>query len=162
MNQIYNLLEAIELDKKMITELEDKYLKKINTLKGVLAAHEEALERLTTVPKLTIPADMETFAKGFNTLEESRTKRKNRSQNRQRITMENWKDLNIEVGGTVEIVVSGDGDFSEGSYKVTNVEESCYCGGMFLEIKGESKAIPLWYCYNVDEKGLDEIYLIKG
>lgn len=127
MNQIYNLLETIKEDKKAVAECE----KQLHYLKGVLSAHESALERLTNVPEGdTTPVV--------------------------RITRENWKSLGIEVGDKVKIIVSGDFDFEEGIYKVTDLEDEDYEGSEFMSLDEG------WYSYNWNARFKDELYLIKG
>lgn len=136
MKQIYNLLQTIEDDKKAVTACE-KYL---HYLKGQLSVHEEALTRITSVPSInniTPPKEA----------------------SRVRITQENWKSLGIEVGDTVEIVVSGDRDWDSGNYTVTGTEDEDFdeCSFLILDT-GESEQ---WYYYDWNDLGKDELYLIK-
>lgn len=126
MKQIYNLLQTIEDDKQAVAACE-KYL---HYLKGQLAVHEEALTRITSVSS---PA---------------------KEDSRVRITQDNWKTLGIEVGDTVEIVVSGDRDFADNSkYTVTELDYNA--NQSFLRLNGD------WYYYDLSEEDYDELYLIK-
>ena len=137
MKQIYDLIQTIQEDKDAVVKCE----KQLHYLKSVLSAHENALERLTNVP----------------TLKEN----KDTSEKRVRITRENWKDLGIEVGDKVEIVVSGDDDFKEGVYRVAALEPRYYyTGTLFMRLDNDPYHNP-WYDYNANNEYNDELYLIK-
>lgn len=142
MKQIYNLLETIKDDKERVEACE----KHLRYLKGQLSVHEEALKRITSIPEGQA-------MKGTASSKESRV----------RITQDNWKSLGIEVGDTVEIVVSGDWDFNEGDleWEVTDID---YADRTATFLKLESKENYLreyWYAYNRDCTDKDELYLIK-
>lgn len=138
MKQIYNLLEIIEQDKLHITKLK----KQLHTVESVLKAHTAALTRLTTIPELSQP----------------KMKKVDYSpavEVRERITLDNWRALNIKEGDEVEIVVSGDPEFEDNSKHVVTWVEHSYskCSGVHLGVT--------WYGYNDNEKGCDELYLIR-
>lgn len=78
MKQVYNLLETIEQDKLNVEKLK----KKLHHAESVLNSHTDALTRLTTIPKLSQP----------------------KVETRERITKENYRDLNIKKGDKVELV----------------------------------------------------------
>lgn len=136
MKQIYNLLQTIEDDKQAVAACE----KHLHYLKGQLSVHEEALERITNVPLIKTHAPV-------------------KESSHVRITQDNWKELGIEVGDTVEIVVSGDSDWDSGSYTITGTEDGDFGESSFLILDtGESEQ---WYYYDWNDKGKDELYLIK-
>lgn len=110
MNQIYNLAQTIAADKETITTLEKHLL----NAKNILAAHENAMERLTTVPNVVVsdnkvtPATVSSTASGDVSCE------------RERITYNNSKQLGIEEGDRVEVVINGDPDEDfKGVYEIT-------------------------------------------
>lgn len=139
MKQIYNLLQTIEDDKQAVLACE----KHLRYLKGQLSVHEEALKRITSIPE-----------------EESYSKDSPSDNGRVRITQDNWKSLGIEVGDTVEIVVSGDLDFGDG--EKCRVLELDYEGDtntfLYLEKKPTYNE---WYAYGNLFSAEDELYLIK-
>lgn len=139
MKQLYNLLETIEQDKSHVANLK----KQLHHAESILEAHTAALTRLTTIPKLSQPeVEKVDYSPAVDT--------------RERITLDNWEDLNIKVGDEVEVVISGDVDFENNSeYGVTNVEHNDYNGIAFMGL-GCS-----WYYYNSKEQHNDELYLIR-
>lgn len=139
MKQIYNLLETIEQDKLHIAKLK----KQLHYAESVLEAHTEVLTRLTTIPKLSQPKVQKVdYIPTVDT--------------RERITLDNWRGLNIKVGDKVEIVVSGDEGFADNSeYLVTSIEYEDYYGIAFMELGH------CWYYYNNNEQHNDELYLIR-
>ena len=143
MKQIYNLLETIKDDKQRVVACE----KHLRYLKGQLSVHEEALKRITSVPEGAFSKD--------NPSENGSS-----DNSRVRITQDNWKSLGIEVGDTVEIVVSGDHEFMSGTKGVVHdLEDDSYDGCMFLNITTENVE-ETWYGFSPYEDE-DELYLIK-
>lgn len=139
MKQIYNLLETIKDDKERVEACE----KHLRYLKGQLSVHEDALKRITSIPE----------GQSLKGIASSK-------DNRVRITQDNWKSLGIEVGDTVEIVVSGDADFEDNSkcqVSLLNLDATY----SFMELVDHENIFRDWYCYNRDEQGEDELYLIK-
>jgi len=67
----------------------------------------------------------------------------------ERITLENWKSLGIEVGDKVKVVESR--SFTLDIYTITAIEDELYFGTAFIEL------IDIWWWYE-DE---DEVYLIR-
>ena len=139
MKQVYNLLQTIEDDKAQVAKLK----RQLHNAESILEAHTAALTRLTTIPEIS----------------QTKVEKVDYSpavEERERITPDNWKDLNIKVGDKVEVIVSGDDDFANDSeYKVTKVEDPDYKGRGFIDLNGT------WYCYDNSEEGTDEIYLIR-
>mgnify|MGYP005986222533 CR=1 FL=1 len=109
MNQIYNLAQTIAADKETIAKLEKHLL----NAKSILAAHENAMERLTTVPNVIV-SDKGIVAAGGLVREDTPV--------RERITLESYWGLDIQIGDKVDVVLSGDVDFNSGeTYAVENV-----------------------------------------
>ena len=154
MNQIYNLSQTISEDKETIATLEKRLL----NAKNILAAHESAMERLTTVPNVVVSVNKETLVTVGSTDSEGT------SVNRERITMENYLELGIKVGDKVDIVFSGDDDF----YHNTRATVTCFDDAegisTFLELTPTSTGGTAWYCYDsnsLEEYTHDELYLIR-
>lgn len=138
MKQVYNLLETIEQDKEAVAKLK----KQLHHAESILEAHTAALIRLTTIPELSQPkVGKVDYSPAVET--------------RERITLDNWKQLKMEEGDKVEIVVSGDPDLEEEVYTIDALD---YQQGdnSFLGIEGNG-----WYCYNRDGEDKDELYLIR-
>lgn len=153
MNQIYNLAQTIAADKETITKLEKHLL----NAKSILVAHENAMERLTTVPSVIVSEKGLGAARGA--VQEDKP-----TSNYTRITMDNYLSLGIEVGDEVEIVVSGDSDFRNGT--TTTVVEFDAGEGIstFLRLTPDIYSVVKWYCYDnnrYEEDSIDEIYLIR-
>lgn len=150
MNQIYNLAQTIAEDKETIVALEKRLL----NAKNILAAHEAAMERLTTVPSVIVSDNKETPVTVGSTASDST------SVNRERITMENYLELGIEVGDKVDIVFSGDDDFESGTAaEVIGLDLNT--DSTFLELRKAGDTYTDWYWYDHNERGVDEIYLIR-
>lgn len=151
MNQIYNLAQTIEDDKEVISRLEKHLL----NAKNILAAHEQAMERLTTIPEVIVPDNKEKPVTEDCRVSESIPVR------RERITPENYCSLGIETGDQVEIIVSADDDFEEDTtYKVVNVDYNTKT--TFLELSVDNLAdSSCWYWYGCTENVVDELYLIR-
>ena len=154
MNQIYNLAQTIASDKETIAKLEKHLL----YAKNILAAHEAAMGRLTTVPSVIASVNKETPVTVGSTAS------KGASVNRERITMENYLELGIEAGDKVDIVFSGDDDF----YHNTRATVTCFDDAegisTFLELTPTSTGGTAWYCYDsnsLEEYTHDELYLIR-
>lgn len=142
MNQIYNLAQTISEDKETIAALE----KQLFNAKNILAAHEAAMERLTTVPKVIASVNKETPVTVGSTASEST------SVNRERITYENSKQLNIMEGDNVDVVVNGDPDEDfKGVYDVTELSDS---GITPFRLRGD------WYEFD-EYNDESELYLIR-
>jgi hypothetical protein len=150
MNQIYNLAQTISEDKETIATLEKRLL----NAKNILAAHEAAMERLTTVPSVIASVNKETPVTVGSTASEST------SVNRERITYENSKQLGIEEGDQVEVVVNGDPDEDfNGVFEVTEVSFSTSSQPItpfYLYRKGQEG----WYEFD-DCNDESELYLIR-
>ena len=87
MKQVYNLLETIEQDKEAVAKLK----KQLHHAESILEAHTAALTRLTTIPKISQPkVDKIDYSHAVETIE--------------RITKENYRDLNMQKGDKVELV----------------------------------------------------------
>ena len=143
MNQIYNLAQTIAADKETIATLEKHLL----NAKNILAAHENAMKRLTTVPKVIVSDKGIGAARGL--VQEDKPAR-------ERITMDNYGDLAIAAGDKVDIVVGGDSDFDGGiTYKVVSVDYRTK--NTFLELTYDNCTASNWYWYGHS----DEIYLIR-
>lgn len=150
MNQIYNLAKTISEDKEIVAALE----KQLSNAKNILAAHEAAMERLTTVPSVIASVNKETPVTVGSTAYEST------SVNRERITYENSKQLGIMEGDNVDVVINGDPeeDFN-GVYKVKETSFS-----------DQLKPVTPFYLYREDQRGWyefdncndeSELYLIR-
>lgn len=153
MNQIYNLSQTISEDKEIVAALENRLL----NAKNILAAHEQAMERLTTIPNVIVSDNKETLTTVCSTASESVPVK------RERITLENYWDLGIEIGDQVEIVVSGDMDFTCGStHEISDILTKDYiidghreeCILQLQRCRGNC-----WYDYDVDNT--HELYLIR-
>jgi len=163
MKQITNLQETIYNDKLAVEEINLKIKtleKQLHFAKGILSAHEKALERMLS-PEEYSPCLVEKVPQSITEKLETPTNKV--SSNRVRITLENWKDLGIKVGDEVEIVVSGDADFymDEGNVvDVLDVESTLFNGTTFLRLSCRKHRPGSWYHYerNCDES---EIYLIR-
>ena len=154
MNQIYNLAQTISEDKEIIAALEKQLL----NAKSILAAHEAAMERLTTVPSCIASVNKETSVTVDYTAYEST------SVNRERITMENYLELGIKVGDKVDIVSSGDDYF----YHNTRATVTCFDDAedisTFLELTPTRTGGTDWYCYDsnaLEDYAVDKLYLIR-
>ena len=140
MDKIYNLQETIYNDKMAIKEIE----RELAFRKSILSAHEKALER-TLSPKEYSPFSEEKSPQSVTEKQETP---------KERITLENWKSLGIETWDKVEIVVTNDWEFKNGSIKeITDVETLDFDECCFLELES------VWY--KADNYGKDEIYLIR-
>ena len=151
MNKIYNLAQTIAADKETISKLEKHLL----NAKNILAAHENAMERLTTVPSVIVSD------KGLGAARGSVAEDNVPSQPaRERIMYENVKQLGIEEGDRVEVVINGDPDEDfKGVYEIT---ETSFIAGrrpitpFYLYREGQEG----WYEF--DECNYEsEIYLIR-
>lgn len=157
MNQIYNLAQTIAEDKETIAKLEKHLL----NAKNILAAHENAMARLTTIPSVIVSDKCISAARGA--VREDKTVLRPEA-NYVRITMDNYLDLGIEVEDKVDIVVSGDKDFKDGT--TTTVVEFDDCEGIstFLRLTPDKHMEEVWYCYDSNSSGegaVDELYLIR-
>jgi len=148
MKQITNLQETIYNDKLAVEKLE----KQLHFAKGILKTHEQALERLLS-PVEYLPVEKEKSSP--QSIEKQETPKETTIVEKERITLENWKDLGIGVGDEVEIVVSGDKGCRKGVYEVEDMEYSDYEGDLFLDLGHK------WYEYNRDGEFKDELYLIR-
>lgn len=157
MNQIYNLAQTIAADKDTIVKLKKHLL----NAKNILAAHENAMERLTTVPSVIV-SDKGIGAARGTVLEGEPMLRP--EANYTRITMDNYLSLGIEVGDEVDIVVSGDNDFRNGT-TTTVIEFDDHEGiSTFLRLTPDKDKDECWYCYDSnsrEEGAIDELYLIR-
>lgn len=149
MDKIYNLQETIYNDKIAVKEIERELVFR----KSILSAHEKALERLLS-PKEYSPVLEKKVPQSIT--EKQETSKEDTIVDKERITWDNWTSLGIEVGDQVEIVVTNDWEFENGSTKeITGVEDTDYeeeC--CFLELEG------VWY--EADKNyNRDEIYLIR-
>lgn len=150
MNQIYNLSQTISEDKEIVAALEKRLL----NAKNILAAHEAAMERLTTVPSVIASVNKETPVTVGSTASEST------SVNRERITYENSKQLGIMEGDNVDVVINGDPDeYFNGVYKIKETSFS-----------DQLKPVTPFYLYREDQEGWyefddcndeSELYLIR-
>ena len=150
MNQIYNLAQTISEDKETIAALEKRLL----NAKNILAAHEAAMERLTTVPSVIASVNKETPVTVGSTASDST------SVSRERITYENSKQLGIMEGDKVDVVINGDPDeYFNGVYKVKETSFS-----------DQLKPVTPFYLYREDQEGWyefddcndeSELYLIR-
>lgn len=147
MNQIYNLAQTIAADKETITTLEKHLL----NAKSILAAHENAMERITTVPNVIVSDRGIAAARGL--VQEDKPVR-------ERITQENYLELGIEVGDEVNIVFSGDKDFESGTI-VEVIGLDFNTDSTFLELRKAGDTYTDWYWYDHNEEGVDELYLIR-
>lgn len=150
MNQIYNLSQTISEDKEIVAALEKRLL----NAKNILAAHEAAMERLTTVPNVIASVNKETPVTVGSTASEST------SVNRERITYENSKQLGIMEGDNVDVVINGDPD--EDFNSVYKVKETSF--------SDQLKPVTPFYLYREDQEGWyefdhcndeSELYLIR-
>ena len=101
MKQIYDLLETIEQDKLLIAKLK----KQFHDAESILNAHTIALTRLTTIPELSQQVDEKMGI---------------------RITLYNWKKLNIKVGD--KVLLKNVTYLEDGEYTITDVEDLEYTG----------------------------------
>ena len=69
----------------------------------------------------------------------------------ERITYENWKSLGIKIGDRVKFEKVDDGNFENGSYKITDFELHDYDGDYFVELENS------WWGCSID----DIAYLIR-
>lgn len=134
MKQVYDLMETIEQDKDVVATLE----RRLHNARGILEAHTEALERLTTAP-MQSPTIGEKVAQGAS------------EETRERITEKDWYKLGMKRQDAIEIVQCSDGKFGQGIYSLTDVEWPEYEGILFLEVDGK------WLRFCPDT----EIYLIR-
>lgn len=142
MDQIYNLAQTIASDKETIAKLEKHLL----NAKSILAAHEDAIKRLTTVPNVIVLVNKETPVTVGSTAS------KGASVNRERITYENNTYLGIMEGDKVDVVVNGDPDVDfKGVYDVTELSDS---GITPFRLRGD------WYEFD-DYNDESELYLIR-
>lgn len=142
MDQIYNLAQTIASDKETIVKLEKHLL----NAKNILAAHEDAMKRLTTVPNVIASVNKETPVTVGSTAS------KGASVNRERITYENNTYLGIMEGDKVDVVVNGDPDVDfKGVYDVTELSDS---GITPFRLRGD------WYEFD-DYNDESELYLIR-
>lgn len=142
MDQIYNLAQTIASDKETIAKLEKHLL----NAKSILAAHEDAMKRLTTVPNVIVLVNKETPVTVGSTAS------KGASVNRERITYENNTYLGIMEGDKVDVVVNGDPDVDfKGVYDVTELSDS---GITPFRLRGD------WYEFD-DYNDESELYLIR-
>tara|TARA_R110002012_G_scaffold49804_4_gene128809 strand:+ start:478 stop:933 length:456 start_codon:yes stop_codon:yes gene_type:complete len=142
MNQIYNLSQTISEDKEIVAALEKQLL----NAKSILAAHEDAMKRLTTVPNVIASVNKETSVTVGSTVS------KGASVNRERITYENNTYLDIMEGDKVDVVVNGDPDVDfKGVYDVTELSDS---GITPFRLRGD------WYEFD-DCNDESELYLIR-
>ncbi|AKO60963.1 hypothetical protein AXI76_gp062 [Pseudoalteromonas phage H101] len=154
MNQIYNLSQTISEDKEIVAALENRLLNANN----ILAAHEEAMERLTTVPSVIASVNKETPVTVGSTASEST------SVDRERITMENYLELGIEAGDKVDIVFSGDDYFYHNTRAIVTCFDDAEGISTFLELTPTSTGGTAWYGYDYNSLGEyahDELYLIR-
>ena len=157
MNQIYNLAQTIAADKDTITKLEKHLL----NAKNILAAHENAMERLTTVPHVIISDKSANLAKC--SVQEGKPVLRPEA-NYTRITMDNHLELGIAVGDEVYIAVSGDNDFSDGTTTTVVGFDGSVGVSTFLRLTPDKHMEDDWYCYDSDyseELAIDELYLIR-
>ena len=144
MDKIYNLQKTIYNDKMAIKEIE----RELAFRKSILSAHEKALERALS-PKEYSPVLEKKSPQSIT--EKQQTPK-------ERITLENWKSLGIEVGDQVEIVVSGDGNFMDDCLcGVVDVEDLTYNHHLFLKLSSLLGNSWGWY----ESTNYDEIYLIR-
>lgn len=149
MNQIYHLAQTIASDKETIATLEKRLL----NAKNILAAHEAAMERLTTAPSMIASVNKETPVTVGSTASEST------SVNRERITYENSKQLNIMEGDNVDVVINGDPDEDfNGVYNVTETSVSRITP-FYLYREGQKRQGG-WYEFD-DCNDESELYLIR-
>ena len=154
MDKIYNLQETIYNDKTAIKNAEQKLI----FLKGILSAHEKALERALS-PKEYAPFSEEKPPQSIT--EKQETPEESNIVKKERITLENWKNLGIKVGDQVEIVVTNDVSFDNGWVGVVRVVEHLdYEGECFLKLTNHLYRGG-WDWYEADKYGRDEIYLIR-
>lgn len=157
MNQIYNLAQTIAADKDAITKLEKHLL----NAKSILTAHENAMERLTTIPSVIVSDKGIGAARGSVQADKVSPQP---TSNYTRITMDNYLSLGIEVGDEVEIVVSGDNDFRDGTTTTVVEFDGCWGISTFLKLTPDRHSGVEWYCYDSDsreEGSIDELYLIR-
>lgn len=86
------------------------------------------------------------------------------TSNYTRITMDNYLSLGIEVGDEVEIVVSGDDDFRDGTTTTVGGFDACEGISTFLRLTPDKLMEEDWYCYDSNSHGedaIDELYLIR-
>ena len=153
MNQIYNLAQTISEDKETIAKLEKHLL----NAKSILVAHENAMDRITTVPSVIVSDKGIGAARGA--VQEGKP-----TSNYTRITMDNYLDLGIEVEDKVEIVVSGDSDFNDRTTATVVEFDDCEGISTFLKLTPDKLNGSEWYCYDSnsrEEYAIDEIYLIR-
>ena len=147
MDKIYNLQKTIYNDKIAIKEIE----RELAFRKSILSAHEKALERALS-PKEYSPFSEE---KPLHSVAEKQETPK------ERITLENWTSLGIEVGDQVEIVVSGDDDFIDGEVReIIDVERNSYEYSRFIKLTYNNGYSGCWCDYKGNGKE-SEIYLIR-
>ncbi len=161
MNQIYNLAQTIAADKETIVKLEKHLL----NAKNILAAHENAMEnameRITTVPSVIVSDKGIGAARGAvqeaTPIQES---------NYTIITLDNYWELDIQIGDKIDVILSGDVDFnSGGSFIVEDVLTKEYLEGdhrytcLFKLERNLMCLYASWYDY--DPAKDHELYLIR-
>ena len=128
MKQIHNLIGTIKEEELHIIKLKKRILHAESTLN----AHREALTRLLAIPE----------QRGVLG---GRKPQKGSQGGLERIMVDKWKCLGIELGDKVKIVEGENDVIRKGTHLVCDVEDSNYEGNGFLLLKEDSRGYPDWY-----------------